>query len=73
MAMRIRTPAREWRPHSELVRGAGQTTLASFFGGAHLWRPKSKLGVQAAAFPCWRRVFRSSASHSSLKNRSNER
>ena len=31
MATRIRTPAREWRPHSELVRGVGQTTLASFF------------------------------------------
>ena len=31
MATRIRTPAREWRPHSELARGAGQTTLARFF------------------------------------------
>lgn len=31
MATRIRTPAREWRPHSELAQGAGQTTLASFF------------------------------------------
>ncbi len=31
MATRIRTPLREWRPHSELARGAGQTTLASFF------------------------------------------
>jgi len=31
MATRLRTPAREWRPHSELARGAGQTTLARFF------------------------------------------
>jgi hypothetical protein len=31
MATRIRTPAREWRPHSELARGVGQTTLARFF------------------------------------------
>ena len=31
MATRIRTPAGEWRPHSELVRGVGQTTLARFF------------------------------------------
>jgi hypothetical protein len=31
MATRIRTPAREWRAHSELARGAGQTTLARFF------------------------------------------
>ena len=31
MVTRIRTPAREWRPHSELARGAGQTTLARFF------------------------------------------
>ena len=31
IATRIRTPARDWRPHSELVRGAGQTTLAKFF------------------------------------------
>jgi hypothetical protein len=31
MATRIRTPLRNWRPSSELVRGAGQTTLASFF------------------------------------------
>ena len=31
LATRLRTPAREWRPHSELVRGAGQTTLARFF------------------------------------------
>jgi hypothetical protein len=31
MATRIRTPARDWRPHSELARGVGQTTLAKFF------------------------------------------
>ncbi|MGB3944141.1 MAG: hypothetical protein WBK88_05055, partial [Methanothrix sp.] len=31
METRLRTPAREWRPHSELARGAGQTTLARFF------------------------------------------
>ena len=31
MATRLRTPEREWRPHSELVRGAVQTTLARFF------------------------------------------
>ena len=31
MVTRIRTPARDWRPHSELARGAGQTTLAKFF------------------------------------------
>jgi hypothetical protein len=31
MATRIRTPSLEWRPSSELVRGAGQTTLARFF------------------------------------------
>ena len=31
MATRLRTPAGEWRPHSELARGAGQTTLARFF------------------------------------------
>ena len=31
MATRLRTPAREWQPHSELARGAGQTTLARFF------------------------------------------
>jgi hypothetical protein len=33
MATRIRTPARDWRPHSELARGVGQTTLAKFFLG----------------------------------------
>ncbi len=31
MATRIRTPARDWRPFSELAQGAGQTTLARFF------------------------------------------
>ena len=31
MATRIRTPAHDWRPHSELARGAGQTTLARFY------------------------------------------
>jgi len=31
METRLRTPARDWQPHSELARGAGQTTLASFF------------------------------------------
>ena len=31
MATRLRTPEREWRPCSELVRGAVQTTLARFF------------------------------------------
>jgi hypothetical protein len=31
MATRIRTPAGEWRPHSELVRGAGQTMGAKYF------------------------------------------
>jgi hypothetical protein len=31
LATRIRTPARDWRPCLELARGAGQTTLASFF------------------------------------------
>ncbi|MBN2251656.1 MAG: hypothetical protein JW724_06255 [Candidatus Altiarchaeota archaeon] len=31
IATRIRTPSRDWRPHSELVRGAGQTTLGRFF------------------------------------------
>lgn len=31
MAARIRAPSRDWRPHSELVRGGGQTMLARFF------------------------------------------
>jgi len=31
MATRLRTPSRDSQPHSELARGAGQTTLASFF------------------------------------------
>jgi len=31
MATRLRTPSRDWQPHSELARGAAQTTLASFF------------------------------------------
>jgi hypothetical protein len=31
MATRIRTPARDWRPCSELSRGVGQMTLARFF------------------------------------------
>ncbi|HRW83626.1 MAG TPA: hypothetical protein P5049_09255, partial [Methanothrix sp.] len=30
MATRLRTPARDLRSHSELARGAGQTTLAKF-------------------------------------------
>jgi len=31
VATRLRTPAREWRLHSELARGVGQTTQARFF------------------------------------------
>jgi hypothetical protein len=31
MATRLRTPLRDWRPHSELAQGSAQTTLASFF------------------------------------------
>ncbi|MGB3944144.1 MAG: hypothetical protein WBK88_05070 [Methanothrix sp.] len=31
MATRLRTAAREWRPHSEIARGAAQTTLARFY------------------------------------------
>jgi hypothetical protein len=31
MATRLRTPSRDWQPHSELARGAAQMTLASFF------------------------------------------